>query len=402
MKKESFFKKTALLLLSLSSILSILVMAGCPAAPVEEPGPAPQATVTNYITNTTTNTTTNNITNTYTITNLINTVITNIVTNVITNTITNIVTNVSVLPIDGSILSATISGHYLDLTLSLSGAVDRVEVSLDGQHIATLSNDYTNVLVDTSAYSAIYWDLSVQAFNDYTNSQPDTRLMNGTYIVKEAGTAPTIDGNGSDTCWATAAWAPLDQVWVLFNSSAPSAADFWGRSRFVWKGNVLYVLTEIVDDVVNDAHPIWDNEYWEDDCLEIFIDEDYSGGDHELNENAYAYHCSTLGNAAVDINSGGTVNYYGSHVTYSRQVSNGTNIWEFAVTVYNSSLSPVGTMSAGKEMGLTMAYCDNDNGAGNGGNTYNREAFIGMNIIEQADKNVTYKNADFFGHVVLQ
>jgi hypothetical protein len=41
-------------------------------------------------------------------------------------------------------------------------------------------------------------------------------------------------------------------------------------------------------------------QYWDDDCLEIFLDEDFSGGDHQYNHNAFAYHVS-LDNQAIDI-----------------------------------------------------------------------------------------------------
>ena len=40
--------------------------------------------------------------------------------------------------------------------------------------------------------------------------------------------------------------------------------------------------------------------YWDDDCLEIFIDEDAFGGDHEFNYNAFAYNVA-LDNQIVDI-----------------------------------------------------------------------------------------------------
>ncbi len=377
----------------ITAIFSVLSITACPTAPAGTTDPtANQPVVTNTVTNTYTNAVTQTVTNVLNITNQLT--LTNITTNYYTNFITNIITNITIVPLHISISSAAVSGADLTLTLSLSGPADWVDVRVNGLTAAILSNNLTNATVDIKSFSAMTFELSVIAGNAYTNSAPDSRWMNGIYVAKQASTVPTIDGNPGDACWSTVTWASIDQLWLDFGSFGyPAAADFTGRAKMVWKGNVLYVLGEVIDDVINDAHANWDDNYWEDDTFEIFIDEDNSGGDHELNENAYAYHCSILGDA-VDINSSGTV-LYNSHVSFARQATGTTNYWEFAVTVYNSSLNPIGAMAVGKIMGLTMAYCDNDGGS-------NRQIFMGMNIIDQADKNVAYKNADFFGHIILQ
>lgn len=383
--------------LKISAALIVLLLIGvlaCTPVPQDTEDDLPVAQV---ITNFVTNTVTQYLTNQQVVTNLVfqTNFYTNITTNqvTLTNVITNLVTNITIVPLTNTIISAALSGTNLLLSVSVQGPADWVEVRINDIPAGTYTNQYTNISIDLSPHSAVYYNLEVTAWNSWTNSAPDNRFINGIYSVPEAVTAPVIDGNGGDACWTAPVWVPLDQLWLDFGNGYPSASDFSARAKVVWRGNVLYVLAEVTDDVLNDAHPNWYDSYWEDDTFEIFLDEDNSGGDHELNENAYAYHCSLSGDA-VDINSGGAV-LYNSHVVYARQLSGTLSTWEFAVTVYNSSLTPVAALWAGKQMGFTLAYCDNDGG-------YSRQHFMGLNIIDQTDKNVAYKNADFFGTIYLR
>ena len=78
---------------------------------------------------------------------------------------------------------------------------------------------------------------------------------------------------------------------------------------------------EFSDDVLVDFHRDPLVQYWDDDCLEIFIDEDHSGGDHQYNHNAFAYHLS-LDNQAIDIGTDRQARSYTHHVE-SRWRQNG-------------------------------------------------------------------------------
>lgn len=101
-----------------------------------------------------------------------------------------------------------------------------------------------------------------------------------------ANDAPVIDGDPSDIVWSSAKWVHIDQV-IL--GAQLEKEDFSGRYKLVWNEDHLYMLAEISDDVLHDSHPDTLDSYWEDDTLEIFGDEDASGGDHLLNYNAFAY-----------------------------------------------------------------------------------------------------------------
>jgi len=116
------------------------------------------------------------------------------------------------------------------------------------------------------------------------------------YRAPSAATAPVVDGVADDAAWDKAAWQPIAERWL---GPEYTPEDFEGRYKVVWTGERIYLLAEISDDVLIDTHRDPLVQYWDDDTLEIFVDEDYSGGEHRFNHNAFAYHFS-LDNRAID------------------------------------------------------------------------------------------------------
>lgn len=227
--------------------------------------------------------------------------------------------------------------------------------------------------------------------------QFNTGFSQTKYQAPRAKTAPVIDGVADDACWANSPWYEVDQIWL---GNAMSPGDFSGRFKLAWDANKLYVLAEIVDDVLNDYHsdPLYN--YWEDDTWEIFLDEDASGGQHEFSHNAFAYHIS-LSYDNVDMDTDRSPKLFNDHVEVQRTaVGNNTYIWEAAFDVYTDAFvygspdNPKITLTEGKIMGFAMAYCDNDGGA-------SRQNFIGSEVINRDNKNVAYQDADVFGKVTL-
>lgn len=220
--------------------------------------------------------------------------------------------------------------------------------------------------------------------------------QSGNYEAPKATTAPIIDGIGNDACWATANWYTQDQVWL---GTAPTAADFSGKFKITWDANKLYILGEVVDDVLHDNYTDPLVNYWEDDTWEVFLDENKSGGDHQTNYNAFAYHISKTYDA-VDIGTDGNPKLLNSHVNVKRTVNGTTYTWEAAFDVYTDKFvfgaasNPKAVLEAGKIMGFAMAYCDNDGGTA-------RQSFIGSEIVAGTDKNQAYKNASVFGKLTL-
>jgi Carbohydrate family 9 binding domain-like len=205
-----------------------------------------------------------------------------------------------------------------------------------------------------------------------------------------------LDGNGKDEAWQELDWRSIDQVWL--GSTPLDTNDFAGRYKVAYDGSFLYVLAEIKDDVIQDTHPNGLERYWDDDCLEVFIDEDGSGGGHQYNHNAFAYHLA-LDGKVVDIAPDSSFQYFDKHVDYKRTNIGNTSTWECAFRVFKSdyidfeSSVPV-FLKRGKQMGFMLAYCDNDK-------SIEREHFIGSIPVGGTDKNRGWIDANLFEKVVL-
>ena len=216
------------------------------------------------------------------------------------------------------------------------------------------------------------------------------------YRAPWAETAPVIDGEAGDAAWKAAPWHAIDQLWL---GPEYSKSDYQGRFKVVWTAERLYILVEIVDDILFDSHRNPLVQYWDDDCLEIFLDEDFSGGDHQYNHNAFAYHVS-LDNQAIDIGTDKAAHSYSHHVQSRWRQEGDKVIWELGIDVYPDSYrdgaadnQPV-RLSAGKVLGLLVAYCDNDG-------SELRENFVGSESVPFGKKDRGWIDAGLFGKLVL-
>jgi hypothetical protein len=237
-----------------------------------------------------------------------------------------------------------------------------------------------------------------------------------TYKAPQVKQAPVIDGNPKDASWTNAPWRRIDQ---LTAGKAPSnPQDFSGRYKVVWTPTHLYILAEVNDDILIDSHPDPLSHYWDDDTLEVFIDEDSKGGNHLFTYDAFAYHIS-LDNQAVDMGpfltdadkkaDKANIRLYPNHITSQWKRSKAdphTLYWEVQLTVYPNTYKdeykptekPIkpAKLTVGKKMGFMMAYCDSDSPNG-------RDHFIGdVNIAPvNGDKNRGYIDAGVFGVLEL-
>ncbi len=216
------------------------------------------------------------------------------------------------------------------------------------------------------------------------------------YRAPKATLAPTVDGVADEAIWQEAEWHELNHRWL---GPEYSAEDFQGRFKVVWTEERLYILGEFTDDILFDSHRDPLVQYWDDDCLEIFLDEDYSGGDHQYNHNAFAYHMS-LDNQAIDIGTDKLPHNYSHHVESRWKQQGNKIIWELAIDIYTDQYVdgaddnvPI-KLSAGKVMGLMIAYCDNDG-------SELRELFIGSEFAPGDEKDRGWKDAGLFGKLVL-
>lgn len=220
-----------------------------------------------------------------------------------------------------------------------------------------------------------------------------------TYHAPRAIGELTVDGLGNEPDWQQAPWRPLQ--YLMDGRPPDSELDFSARYRALWKSDALYLLVELRDDILLDsvADPL--DRYWEDDALEVFVDEDAAGGPHQFDDAAYAYHIA-LDGQVVDIGPRGPgeapgPRTYPDHVQarWTRSLDDPTLlIWEVRVRLYaqGEPEQPV-VLHAGKHIGFMLAYCDSDQpGAG-------REHFVGdVEVAErEGTRNLGYLDADVFG-----
>lgn len=215
------------------------------------------------------------------------------------------------------------------------------------------------------------------------------------YDAPRATTAPVIDGS-VDAVWDRASWTPIDVFW-LGTQPNPSAQDYSGRYKALWDEDYLYLLLDITDDRIYDGVRDALDRYWEDDTVELFIDENKNGGQHGYNTSAWAYHISTYGDV-VDYTTSGP-KLLNDHVT-SRLISNGSkHTWELRVRIYGEDYADWKTntplkLSSGKLMGFSACYIDNDGSP-------QRESMMGSVNTQGHKNNQGYLDASVFGSLRL-
>lgn len=213
--------------------------------------------------------------------------------------------------------------------------------------------------------------------------------------VKKTTLAPTIDGKATENCWSASQWHALDQNWT---GEAYSHTDFNGRYKLAWDVDALYLLVEITDNMLFDQKEDPFKLWWNDDSLQIYIDEDNSGGLHQYSYNAFGYSIS-LDGKVVDVTPDRKPQFFNEHLISKRSLDNSTTTWEIALKLFNDNYSKVKSSSAeklfkGKKIGFALAYSDNDE-------SRERENLIGSVFISGEDKNIAWIDADIFGTLVL-
>jgi hypothetical protein len=205
-----------------------------------------------------------------------------------------------------------------------------------------------------------------------------------------------VDGVAGEPVWQRASWRPIEHRWL---GPEYSAEDFQGRFKVVWTPAKIYILVEVVDDILFDSHRDPLVQYWDDDCLEVFVDEDYSGGNHQYNHNAFAYHMS-LDNRAIDIGTDERPQEYTHHVESRWRAGGNKLTWELGIEIYTDEYvdgsarnRPV-KLSTGKVLGLMLAWCDNDG-------SELRENFIGSESAPGEHKDRGWIDAGIFGRLTL-
>ncbi|WP_026376688.1 sugar-binding protein [Aestuariibacter salexigens] len=217
------------------------------------------------------------------------------------------------------------------------------------------------------------------------------------YLVPYTSASPAIDGIEEASLFSRANWQKMDQLW---DGSWPDTDDFSGRYKLIWNEAGLYLLAEIQDDILYDNNPDPLVGYWSDDCLEIFVDPDASGGDHQYNHSAYAYHVS-LDNQVVDLHTNKRAILLSDHVqtAWRRSLSSPHIItWEARIQLVPEqgenipAAKQAMALQKDHQFGFMLSYCDNDG-------SEVREHFVGSHPIEPAEgsRNRGWIDASVFG-----
>lgn len=243
--------------------------------------------------------------------------------------------------------------------------------------------------VVASSSSTTTSSVTSSSVSSIDNSQ--TLLAANSYRAPKASVAPVIDG-AIDAVWDNAPWMEMSIAWIFEQLTQPdSNVDFSGKYKALWTEDHIYLLFDITDDIIGT-----DGQYWQQDTVEIFVDEDQSGGQHNQSHSAFAYHVNYSGDV---VDNGGSID---GHITFAIEKIEARYIWEIKMEIYadhngydpNAQEAARVKLQAGKVMGFTPSYIDNDN---NG----NREHFMSSVNTPGHQNNEGYLNASVFGSLEL-
>ncbi len=317
-----------------------------------------------------------------------------------------------------------------DLTFSVTPSnSDEVDAMLDGD---------TAVIIQSGNNFTGFSEVTLTA-SDGTDEISEIiriKVVDETQMTALMTTEPIVfDGAADETIWQNSRWYYIDQVWIPYRADM-AAEDFSGRYKVAWSedSNLLYFYAETTDDVFVDGYVYnsnpSNNNYPDYDILEIFIDENKSGGKHVFDdgadwgtngENAFSYHYSisqpadgetTSSVVACDIAGTSWGSYsipnYADHLENFIVRRDGNRLsWEFSLKVYNDSYDDGNpensrvTLSIGKQIGLSLAYCDNDNPTEE---PKTRDNFIGSDVgpdQQLTEWNDHWMNASVYGNLKL-
>jgi len=251
-------------------------------------------------------------------------------------------------------------------------------------------------------------------------------LGQGDFFAYFAEIPPVIDGNGDDPAWEKSKWQDIKYAWMyqppkslsgtLSSDGAVSkTADFSGRFKVVWTADRLYILAEIIDDIIYCPVTAPDQSPEKNDCLELFIDENASGGvrNSDGGNNFFTYHLNFDGVNAADW-IGTRIELRNSHVNYKiNKAGAPLYIWEIEMKVYDGSYPLASTpntapvkLTEGKKMGFAAAYCDNDKNEHSGSQSQigDRDHFIGSMFVTGStdnERNTAYLNSNQYAKLYL-
>lgn len=218
----------------------------------------------------------------------------------------------------------------------------------------------------------------------------------GNFRAPKTNTSVKIDGLDTDSIWNESNWYTMNYLWM---GEPINSFDYNGKFKLAWDTNHLYVLVEIIDDYLNPTLKDGLENYWKGDYVEIFIDEDYSGGDHKSNHQAFAYHIATDGHV-IDKSTLNKTTFFDNHVNVKRTQAGNKYLWELAIKIFNDQFDenslnnkPI-IITNQKKIGFSIAYGDNDG-------KKQRDNFMGSKKNHGINNDEGYVNSDVFGSIIF-
>lgn len=210
--------------------------------------------------------------------------------------------------------------------------------------------------------------------------------------IKKAIIAPDIDGSKNDPIWNNTQWYAIDQKW---SGAAYSFSDFFARYKMSWTSEALYLLVEIKDDTLINKHTYTPEG---NDYIQLFIDQDNSGGKFPEQHNIFNYTITPDGNV-IGFDPKGALLFYNHHVQSQKNSFNDVTTWEFKITIYDQSYKENGVndqviLQKDQKLGFMIAYNDVD--------TSSDTSKIGSVFIYEEEYQSLKNNANIFGTLVLK
>jgi hypothetical protein len=227
-------------------------------------------------------------------------------------------------------------------------------------------------------------------------SSPLISTGDGVFKAYKTKSPVLIDGCSKDSIWARTNWYDMNYKWM---GEVVDSTDYYGKFKLAWDSQYLYILVEVIDEHLNPTLRNGIENYWKGDYVEVFIDEDKSGGNHQFNHQAFAYHVSTEGHAIDKSVSHETI-FFDDHVEVKRSQEGNVHLWEMAIKLFDNQFDenaedniPVEIIDQ-KSIGFSIAYGDND-----GHNK--RENFMGSKKTHGNNNDEGYINSDVFGTLLF-
>lgn len=239
-------------------------------------------------------------------------------------------------------------------------------------------------------------DIDLASCQMDSESSVTVAIKNGVFKAHQSKSPVQIDGCSKDVIWSSVDWYDMNYLWM---GNTVDSNDYHGRFKLAWDSNYLYILVEVTDEKLNPTLANGIENYWKGDYVEVFIDEDKSGGNHQYNHQAFAYHVSTEGHA-IDKNTLQETVFFDDHIGVQRTQEGNKYLWEMAIKLFDKEFDENATTNIPakifeqKIIGFSIAYGDND------GNN-NRENFMGSKKTHGINNDEGYINSNVFGSVLF-